>query len=265
MTELLLAFLSFFIGILVGLTGIGGASLITPMLIFVFGVPPSVAISSDAVAATLMKIVGSVKHWRQQTLDLEIVKWLTLGSLPGSLLGLIFLKFLRNSENLNIDHILFRLIGIIMLLVGSISLLDWLQSSGKLGKKMRALPKVDLTTYTGRILTISLGAFIGCLVSLTSLFSGLIFALILISFFQLDAHKLVGTDLSHASILLTFTSLGHLSLGSVSWALVLPIWCGSIPGVLVGAKLSHNVSSQALKAMIFICMLLVGFKCIYAT
>ncbi len=263
MTELFLAFLSFFIGILVGLTGIGGASLITPMLIFIFGVPPSVAVSSDVVAATLMKVVGSVKHWRQKTLDIEIVKWLTLGSVPGSLLGLGILHFLKNSQTLDLDYFLFRLIGIILVLVGSISLFDWLESSGKLGKTTIKLPKVDLTTYQGRILTISLGAFVGCLVGLTSLFSGLIIALILIAFFQLDAQKLVGTDLSHASILLTFTSLGHLSLGTVNWYLVVPIWCGSIPGVLVGAKLSQNISPEILKVVIFLAMLTVGCKCIY--
>lgn len=170
MTELFLAFLSFFIGIIVGLTGIGGASLITPMLIFVFGVSPSVAVSSDVVAATLMKIVGSVKHWRQKTLDLEIVKWLTLGSLPGSLLGIGILHSLKTSQTQDLDSILFRLIGIILIVVASISLFDWLKSSGILGNQTQAFPKVDLKTYNGRILTISLGAFVGCLVGLTSLF-----------------------------------------------------------------------------------------------
>jgi Predicted permeases len=82
---LLLSFLSFFVGIIVGLTGVGGASLITPMLIFFFQVPASIAVSSDVVAATLMKVVGGFKHWQQQTLDLQVVKWLALGSVPGSL------------------------------------------------------------------------------------------------------------------------------------------------------------------------------------
>lgn len=83
MNYLLLPSLSFLVGIIVGLTGIGGASLITPMLIFIFQVPPAIAVSSDVVAATLMKVVGGFKHWQQQTLDLRVVKWLTLGSVPG--------------------------------------------------------------------------------------------------------------------------------------------------------------------------------------
>lgn len=87
--------------------------------------------------------------------------------------------------------------------------------------------------------------------------------MILITFFQLDSQKLVGTDLSHASILLTFTSFGHLSLGTVSWDLVIPIWCGSLPGVLVGAKLSQQISPKALKMVIFLAMLIVGYKCLY--
>ena len=83
MNYLLLSSLSLFVGIVVGLTGIGGAALLTPMLIFVFQVPASVAVSSDVVAATLMKVVGGFKHWKQQTLEPQVVKWLVLGSVPG--------------------------------------------------------------------------------------------------------------------------------------------------------------------------------------
>ncbi len=113
---LLLPVLSFFIGTIVGLTGIGGASLITPMLIFVFQVPPSIAISSDVVAATLMKVVGGIKHWQQKTLDTEIVKWLAMGSVSGSLIGVGVLHQLR-TNGYQIDGILLKSLGIMILIV----------------------------------------------------------------------------------------------------------------------------------------------------
>ena len=110
MDYLLLTALSFAVGIIVGLTGIGGASLITPMLILIFQVPPAIAVSSDVVAATLMKIIGGYKHWQQQTLDLQVVKWLALGSVPGSLLGVAILHLLRHL-GINLDDILLHLLG----------------------------------------------------------------------------------------------------------------------------------------------------------
>jgi uncharacterized membrane protein YfcA len=111
---------------MVGLTGIGGASLITPMLIFVFQVPPSVVVSSDVVAATLMKLVGSVKHSEQQTLDTEIVKWLAMGSVSGSLVGVRILHLTRESCEYNLDKILLRLLGIMILLVTLLALIQLL-------------------------------------------------------------------------------------------------------------------------------------------
>ena len=117
MDYLLLPFLSFVVGIIVGLTGVGGASLITPMLIFIFQVPPTIAVSSDIVAATLMKVIGGFKHWQQQTLDLQIVTWLALGSVPGSLTGVAILHLIKNTGVLNLNDILLHLVGVMMLFV----------------------------------------------------------------------------------------------------------------------------------------------------
>jgi Sulfite exporter TauE/SafE. len=101
--------------------------------------------------------------------------------------------------------------------------------------KLPQLPEWELNTNSGRIFTVIAGAILGSIVGITSVSSGSMFALLLITFFRLDSSKLVGTDISQAAILLMFTSLGHLSLGTVDWSLVLPIWLGSVPGVLVGA------------------------------
>lgn len=256
----LLPLFSFFIGIIVGLTGIGGASLITPMLIFFFQVPPSIAVSSDVVAATLMKFVGGFKHWEQQTVDVQVVKWLAFGSVPGSLFGVGILHFIKRTGEHNLDHMMLQLVGMMILFVTLSALAQLLLLTFFPNVKLPELPKFDLKTKLGRALAMSVGAVLGCLVGLTSVSSGSMFALVLIAFFQLDARKLVGTDISQAAILLFFTALGHLTLGTVDWSLVLPIWLGSVPGVLLGAKLCQLAPQRPLRFIIYTLLLMVSYK-----
>jgi uncharacterized membrane protein YfcA len=263
MNYFLLSLLSFFVGIIVGLTGVGGASLITPMLIFVFQVPASIAVSSDVVAATLMKVIGSFKHWQQQTLNLQVVKWLALGSVPGSLTGVGILYLIKRTGCVNLDCILLRLLGVMMLFVTLLALAQLLLKTFFPQLKLPELPKFDLKTNMGRILTLSVGAVLGCLVGLTSVSSGSMFALVLIAFFRLDSRNLVGTDISQAAILLIFTSFGHLSLGTVDWSLVLPIWLGTVPGVLVGAKLCKIIPQGGLRLVIYAILVMVSWKLVY--
>ncbi len=263
MSHLLLSFLSFLIGIIVGLTGIGGASLITPMLIFVFQVPPAVAISSDIVAATLMKVVGGIKHWQQETIDLQVVKWLALGSVPGSLTGVGTLYLIKRTGIINIDEILLRLIGGMVLFVAFLGtgqmLLKWFVPNFELPQ----LPKFDLNTNLGRINTMCVGAALGSMVGMTSVSSGSLFAMVLIAFFRLDSKKLVGTDLAQAAILLVFTSLGHIFLGTVNWGLVIPIWIGTVPGVMLGAKLCQLTPQRVLRFVIYALLMGVSWKLVY--
>jgi uncharacterized protein len=260
--DLLLPFLSFIIGITVGLTGIGGASLITPMLIFVFQVPPAIAVSSDVVAATLMKIVGGFKHWQQQTLDCKIVKWLALGSVPGSLFGICILYYLEQT-GVNLDSILLRLIGSMILVVTILGLGQLLLKLFIPDWQAPELPYFDLNTVGGRIQALVLGAILGCMVGMTSVSSGSLFVMALIGFFRLNPQKLVGTDLAQAAILLSFTSIGHMFLGTVDWNLVLPIWLGTVPGVIVGAKLCQIIPQRVLKSVIYVILGMVSWKLVY--
>jgi uncharacterized protein len=260
MNYLLLSSLSFVVGTLVGLTGIGGASLITPMLIFGFQVPPSIAVSSDVVAATLMKFVGGYKHWKQQTLDLQVVKWLVLGSVPGSLAGVGILHVLRRTQSVDLDSLMLHSIGIAILLITSIALVQLLVLTFAPQVQLPSAPKFDLETCQGRVLTVGISAILGCIVGLTSVSSGSMFALVLIAFFQLEARKLVGTDLAQAAILLGFTALGHLTLGTVQWNLVIPIWIGSIPGVLLGSRLCQVAPQRVLRFAIYFILVVVSWK-----
>lgn len=260
MNELLLPLFSFGVGIIVGLTGIGGASLITPMLIVVFQVPPSVAVSSDVVAATLMKVIGGIKHWRQQTVDRQVVQWLALGSVPGALCGVSILHQIKQTANLDLDGILLRCIGLAILLVTLLALAQLLLLIVVPDFQLPQLPLLDLNTLVGKAGAIAIGAGLGCIVGMTSVSSGSLFALVLITFFRLDAQRLVGTDLTQAAILLGFTSLGHLGLGTVDWHLVLPIWAGSVPGVVVGAKLCQLAPQKLLRFLVYVLLVAVSWK-----
>jgi uncharacterized protein len=263
MDFLLLPLFSFLIGIIVGLTGIGGASLITPMLIFVFQVPPAIAISSDVVAATLMKIVGGFKHWQQKTVDVQVITWLALGSVPGSLTGVLVLYLLKHTGKLNLDDILLRLIGIMILIVTGLGIAQLLLKVFLPNFQLPELPQFDLETNWGRIQTLTVGAVLGCMVGMTSVSSGSLFAMVLITFFRLDPRKLVGTDLAQAAILLFFTSIGHIFFGTVDWGLVLPIWLGTVPGVMIGAKLCQMIPQQTLRVVIYGILGMVSWKLVY--
>ena len=263
MDFLLLPLLSFLIGIIVGLTGIGGASLITPMLIFLFQVPPAVAVSSDVVAATLMKVIGGFKHWQQQTIDVSVVTWLALGSVPGSLTGVGILYLLKHTGSFNIDDILLRLIGGMILLVTCLGVIQLFIKVIFPDFKLPELPKFDLNTNLGRIQTLTVGAILGCMVGITSVSSGSMFAMVLIAFFQLDSRKLVGTDLAQAAILLSFTSIGHILLGTVNWGLVIPIWIGTVPGVMIGTKLCQMIPQKTLRFVIYAILGMASWKLVY--
>ncbi|HEY9762522.1 MAG TPA: sulfite exporter TauE/SafE family protein [Trichocoleus sp.] len=237
-----------------------GGFLITPMLILGFQVSPSIAVGSDIVAATLMKIVGGVKHWRQQTLDCEAVKWLALGSVPGSLAGVALLRQVKQTPTLALDAVLLKLLGAAILGIALVSLVQLVVMTLWPEMEPPSLPKIDLTLWQGKVQSVLIGAFLGCVVGLTSVSSGSMFALVLIAFFQLDARKLVGTDLAQAAILLGFTSLGHLGLGTVDWHLVIPIWVGSVPGVLLGSKLCEIAPQKILRFGIYLLLTLVSWK-----
>lgn len=262
MNDPLLASLSFLVGVLVGLTGIGGASLITPMLILVFQVPASIAISSDVVAATGMKLVGATRHWQQQTVNLQVVRWLASGSVPGALIGVALLHRLHQTST-SLDAFLLRFLGIALLLITIGALIQMLLLIFAPQLQLPTCPKLNLDTWNGRVWAMAIGAILGCIVGMTSVSSGSMFALVLIACFQLDAQKIVGTDLVQAAILLTFTSFGHLSLGTVDWGLVVPIWIGSLPGVLIGAKLCHVLPQKPLRFVLYMLLITVSWKLVH--
>jgi uncharacterized protein len=243
------------VGLLVGLTGAGGGALMTPMLILLFGVKPSTAISSDLVAAVLMRPVGAVVHLRQGTVNLRMVGWLVTGSVPMAFVGAYLLHLLGTASAAE-DRV--EIVLGAALLVGAAAMvlryvLDWRSGQQRLAQmsdiKIRPLP------------TVIIGMIGGVIVGMTSVGSGsLMIVLLLFLYPALSAGRLVGTDLTQAVPLTLAAALGALAFGSVQFAVTTSIVIGSIPAVLIGSFLSSRAPDKFIRPAITFVILASGLK-----
>ena len=239
----LLTVASLGIGVIVGLTGMGGGALMTPMLVLFFGVPPLTAVSSDLVAAAVMKPVGSMVHLRRGTVNLSLVKWLCVGSIPSAFVGVIILN--RIGPGAAAQHWLQLALGAALLLAafGLIvrAYLRLLERARRLDGSAPPLPpgppKVSVHVWR----TILIGAVGGIVVGMTSVGSGSLIIIALMALYPtLKASELVGTDLLQAVPLVASAALGHILLGDFHLDLTLSLLLGSVPGVWIGAQLSAS-------------------------
>jgi uncharacterized membrane protein YfcA len=231
------------VGVLVGLTGIGGGSLMTPLLILFAGVQPVVAIGTDLAYGAITKTVGGWRHLRQGTVDLGVSKWLAVGSVPGALLGVWLIDLLHDHYGEGIDHTLLRCIAGALLVVGTITLLR-ATLMPRIADRERESVFMDATA---RLRASSMGFVLGMLVGGTSVGSGALIGLVLMLVFRLTPHRVVGTDVFHAAILLWVAGVAHWVTGNVDLALMGNILIGSLPGVLIGSHLITRVSPAALR------------------
>src|ERR1700751_5438964 len=224
------------------MTGAGGGALMTPMLILLFGVTPAAAISSDLVAAVVMRPFGAAVHLRAGTVNLRLVRWMVLGSVPAAFLGAYLLHLLGNSKSAH-DHIE-TVLGV-ALLVGASAMalrfvLDRRTGQTRLGVvhdlRTRPLP------------TIVIGVIGGVIVGLTSVGSGsLMIVLLLFVYPTIGANQLVGTDLTQAVPLTAAAALGALAFGHVEFGVTASIVIGSVPAVLVGSYLSSRAPDKVIR------------------
>jgi uncharacterized membrane protein YfcA len=227
------------VGILIGMTGIGGGSLMTPLLILFAGIHPTVAIGTDLAYGAVTKTLGGWRHLRKGTVDLGVSKWLAFGSVPGSVLGVIVLEtWLKHSPSVLLTGVA------IALLVVSVSMLFralFLRAAIE-----RERHSVFLDTAT-RARAVTLGAVLGFLLGLTSVGSGALIGLALILVFRLTPHRVVGTDVFHAAIVLWAAGLAQLVAGNVDFALMGTILVGSLPGVVIGSALVDRIPAVVLR------------------
>ena len=231
------------VGILVGLTGIGGGSLMTPLLILAGGVQPVVAIGTDLAYGAVTKTVGGWRHWRAGTVDLGVTGWMAVGSVPGSLLGVWLIDRLHERYGDGFDTILLSTVAGALLIV-SISILGRALFMPRLADRERE--HVPLTRRV-RIGAASIGGALGLVVGATSVGSGALIGLALILVFRLTPHRVVGTDVAHAAILLWAAGLAHFFSGNVDLMLMATILVGSLPGVWLGTSLLPHVPAAGLR------------------
>jgi len=231
------------VGILIGLTGIGGGSLMTPLLVLFAGIPPVVAIGTDLAYGAVTKTLGGWRHWRKGTVDLGVSKWLAVGSVPGALVGVWLLDRLHAAYGKSFEPALLGAIAVALLIVALTILCRALFMPKLVARERHA---VEQTTRT-KITAAAIGAVLGVILGVTSVGSGALIGLALILVFKLTPHRVVGTDVFHAAILLWAAGLAHLVSGNVDFALMGTILLGSLPGVVVGTSLSGRVSATALR------------------
>ncbi|HEX6026025.1 MAG TPA: sulfite exporter TauE/SafE family protein [Solirubrobacter sp.] len=236
----------FGVGVLVGTTGMGGGSLMTPLLILLFGVKPVVAVGTDLAYAAITKTAGGFLHFRKGTVQTNLAWWLAIGSCPGAILGVILL------ERLGLEDVLLPLIGAALLLTGGLVLLRAVISNGD-GERQT----VPLDTRH-KVAAVVLGASVGFVLGLTSAGSGTLIAIGLILGFRLLPRRVVGTDVFHAAILLWVAAIAHLFSGNVDLLLTATILIGSLPGVWLGTQLSTKLPERGLRPALGVVLLSAG-------
>ena len=241
------------VGFLVGLTGMGGGALMTPILILFFGFSPTMAIGTDVTYAAATKVFGSWRHWKQGSVDIPLALWLAVGSVPAALLGVGAVNYAKENYADLIDGILYRAIGSALMAVGVLLIVKVVLH---IDKKHRR-ENIALSRRT-KALTIALGATAGLVIGLTSVGSGTFLGVFLILFYPLATDRIVGTDVFHATILLLATSLAYVASGNVDLWMVSALLMGSVPGVLMGSQLTIRAPSRALRAILALVLFLSG-------
>jgi uncharacterized membrane protein YfcA len=243
------------VGLLVGLTGAGGGALMTPMLILLFNVKPAAAISSDLVAAVVMRPAGSLVHMSKGTVNYRLVGWMCLGSVPMAFLGSYLLHLLGDSSSSqqNVE----RALGAALLAGTAAMVLRSLLDRRAGNKRAGTIAAVHVRPYV----TVAIGAVGGIVVGMTSVGSGsLMIVLLLFTYPALAAGQLVGTDLTQAVPLTAAAALGALAFGHVQFGLTTAVIIGSVPAVLVGSFLSSRAPDRYIRPVITFVIFASGLK-----
>ncbi len=247
-----------FVGFVVGLTGMGGGALMTPILVLLFGIEPLTAVSSDIVASMVMKPVGGGVHWKRGTVNWGLVKWLALGSIPSAFLGVLLLRRFGSGAALQSNVKLALGIALLSVTAGLV-IKPLLAARKKAGEGVLPLVVKPLPTLI-------IGILGGLVVGLTSVGSGSLMIILLLMFYpRLKLSELVGTDLVQAVPLVTSAALGHLFFGDFKLSLTASILIGSVPGVFFGARFSSRAPDHVIRPSLVVVLLVSGLKLVGAT
>jgi uncharacterized membrane protein YfcA len=243
----------FGVGFLVGMTGMGGGSLMTPLLVLIFGIKPTTAIGTDIFYAAITKSAGTWRHLKLKTVNMPLVYWMAAGSVPSAIIGVWFLGYLKRQLGDNLDETVFAILAGCLLVVGAATLLRGLFLANKIDERD------DFELHTPhKIAAVGIGATTGFIIGLSSAGSGTLIGIMLITVFRLTPKKVVGTDVVHAAILLWAASIAHIIGGNVDFGLAANIVVGSVPGVIIGSNLSVKWPQGALRYALGVVLIAAG-------
>jgi uncharacterized protein len=243
------------IGLLVGATGMGGGALMTPLLIFLFGFKPTLAVGTDILHGAVFKTFGAVRHRRLGTVHARLTAWMFLTSAPFSLVGVQLAEWIQRRYGDSAESTSAKVIGAALVLGG----LGFLAKT-YLKRGIQPDNAPFLLARHDRVIALALGAAGGFIVGLTSVGSGTFFALVMLLVYPLTAAKIVGTDIFHAAALLWVAGLSHLLHGNVDLGAMAWLLLGSIPGVLLGSQITVRLPERELRIALATVLLLSGVK-----
>jgi uncharacterized protein len=246
-------FFGFGVGFLVGLTGMGGGSLMTPLLILLFGIKPVTAIGTDIFYAAITKTAGGWRHLKLKTVNVPLTWWMAAGSVPSAIAGVWALDLLQERLGDDLDETVFAILAACLLVVGAITLLRSLF----LAKAIAERDDFEMHTRH-KVAAVGLGATTGFVIGLSSAGSGTVIAIMLIAVFRLTPQRVVGTDVFHAAVLLWAAGLAHVVGGNVDFVLASNILIGSVPGVILGSNMSVKWPQGILRTTLGVVLIAAG-------
>ncbi len=261
MHDVAFIFAGFIVGLVVGLTGVGGGSLMTPILIFFFGVKPHLAVGTDLLFAAFTKLGGTVRLARARVIDWRIVGNLSAGSIPAALITLYVLHRV-GPANPAVQSLMTSTLGAALLLTAAATLYKAVRGKA-LPATLVAGQETAAATPRHWSLPLLLGALVGTLVTLTSVGAGAIgVSVLLIVYPLLPLPRIVAADIAYAVPLTLVAGLGHASLGSVDWSLLTLLLAGSLPGIWLGTHLMHRINERVVRSALSVLLAWAGLKLI---
>jgi uncharacterized protein len=261
MADLAFILAGFFVGFVVGLTGVGGGSLMTPILIFGFGIKPILAVGTDLLFAAFTKLGGTVNLALARRIDWKIVGALSLGSIPAALLTIWVMHYFGAAQD-GVQKVITSTLGAALLLTAAATLYKAVKgASAPKARELTAEQLAHATQPRHPLLPIVFGALIGVLVSLTSVGAGAIGVTALMLLYPaLPLSRIVAADVAYAVPLTLVAGLGHATLGSVDWPLLAKLLAGSLPGIWLGTQLGHKVPDRAIRSILSVLLAYAGVK-----
>ncbi|MFI5004435.1 MAG: sulfite exporter TauE/SafE family protein [Solirubrobacterales bacterium] len=231
------------VGILIGLTGIGGGSLMTPLLIIVLGITPVVAVGTDLMYGAITKTLGGYRHLRKGTVDLGVSRWLAYGGIPGALLGVLMVDRLHKAYGKEFDNVLIGCVAGALIVVATVVLVRTFLLSHMAAREQESF---EFTNRKGMAAAL-LGFVLGLILGLTSVGSGALIGVAMIVIFRLTPRRVAGSSVFVAALLLWVAGIAHMISGNVDYGLMGNILIGSIPGVWIGTHFIDRVPADALR------------------